>query len=122
MVIADIGDQADFRQDDIGGIQPSPQSHFDYGKINFILCKMVEGHGAGHFKERWFDGFEMYSVAINKICYFFFIDLLTIDSDPLPKAFKMGRSIESCFITSRLQNRGKHVRAAALAIGSAYVN
>ena len=50
MIQPDGGHQRDFRQDDVGGIQPPADAHFDHGEIYLLLGKVRKGQGRAQFK------------------------------------------------------------------------
>ena len=93
VVHADVGNDAHDRCHDIGTVQPSAQTCFDDGKINFFMLEIVEGHSRSQLEERGVDRFDQPTVAFDKIHYVLLWDFFSVYPYPFTEVGQMWRSI-----------------------------
>src|SRR5690625_2303868 len=118
MIPTDIGDYTQNRMNGIGRVQPSAQTCFYNGYIDFVLREIFKCHRYGNFEKRRLDFFYKFLMFFDKIYHEFFRAKLTIYTDSLSEIFQMTCSCQSSFITRFLQNGSQHMRSTSLAVGS----
>ena len=52
MIVANAGNGADFRLEDIGRVQPATQAGLNYRQINIFVHEMEKGRGSHYLKKR----------------------------------------------------------------------
>lgn len=90
VVERDIGDDREARRNDVGAVEPSSQTHFDDGNVDFPIGKVLERHGCGQLEEGWRKGFEEDLFFFYEIHYIAFLNALAVDADALPEIDEMG--------------------------------
>ncbi len=97
VVEADVGDDADFRGDNICGVEPSSQTGFDDGDVDFFACEIVKGQGCRELEKGGGDLFVVVPpVKITDHAYNLCLgDHPSVDSDPLPEIDQVWRGVES---------------------------
>ena len=81
MVETDIGDNTQIRMNDVGAIQASSQSNFDYSYVDMPVGKVSECHGCSQLEERRMQWFKKRTVAFHKTDHVFLWNGLAIDAD-----------------------------------------
>ena len=122
MVIIDIGDDAQFGGDEVGGVEATAHAHFDDGDVDFFLGEIVEGHAYSHLEEGELHGLELLLIRVDELHHVLFRDHLAVDADAFAKVAEMGRGVEAGLVASFLEHGGQHVGDGTLAVGSAHVH
>ena len=69
VIHADIGDNTQYRLDNIGGIQQPSQADFDHGYIHVLLHQPAERHSRGDLEERGLQFGKQHLMVFNKTCH-----------------------------------------------------
>ena len=91
MVERYVRDDAEFRRDNVGGIEPSAETHFDYRDVDILLGKIFEGHGCCQLEKRRME--VVVAESLYEISHSLGCDHLAIDTDSLSEIEQMGRSV-----------------------------
>ena len=121
VVKTDIGNDAQFRYNDVGGVQPPSQPYFDNGNIYRLPGKIVESHSDGYLKKGRLNAVDQRLASLHKINHLLAWNILAIDLDPFPEVAVMRRDIKANAPAGSLQYRSQHVRSRPLSIGAGNV-
>lgn len=89
VVKADVGDDTEFRMNDIGGVKPSAKSDLDDSDINTHVGEVLERHAHGGLEERRTYRFEVRLIAFDIVAYVLTVYLLSVDTYALPEVSDM---------------------------------
>lgn len=89
MIPTDIGNDTQIGGDDIGTVQTSAHTYFDYSYIYLLVGKVAECHCCGEFEERGVQRFEERTVFFYKADYIIFGNHFTVDTDTLAEVNQM---------------------------------
>ena len=85
MVEADVSDETGFWCDNIGGVQSSSQTNFNYRNIYFLFGKIIQGKSNCPFEKTGFNVLKSLPVFYYEFCHFAFWDHLTVDLNAFSK-------------------------------------
>ena len=122
MFQSDVGDDAQYRHDDVRGVEPSPESRFDHRHLDVALGEVVEGHCGGHLEERQFQFDHLVVVLVHEVHHLLLGDHLAVDADAFAEILQVGRGEQSRAVSGLLEHRGDDVRHGAFAVGSGDVD
>src|SRR5574344_1239094 len=106
MVETDICDYRQYRIDDIGAVEPSSKSCFDYCDVHFHVFKIFEGHCGGQFKERRTHRLEELSFFFYKVYDILLAHHSSVHPNALPEIHNMVRCLKSHLVANRLKQSG----------------
>src|SRR6185312_1052960 len=126
MIEINISNDAHCRIGNVGGVQPSAQSHFEHRKIHTSAGEIFEHDGRDHFEEAWMPRqLSRFHKTLRAGIYalihyseFHITDLLTIDLDAFVDAYQVRRRVKADAITSRLYDAGKGGCRGPFSIGA----
>ena len=105
----DVGDDAQDRDDDVRGVEPSPESCFDHGHLDVALREVVEGHRRGHFEERQLQIDHLFAVLVHEVHHLLLGNHLAVHADPFAEVLQVGRGEEPRAVAGLLEHRGDDV-------------
>ena len=89
MIERDIGDDTQFRRNEVGAVQTPAQSHLDYGEIDLFLGKIQESEGGGEFKEGRGERLKEGAFAFHEVYDALFGNGFPVDADAFAKIDQM---------------------------------
>ena len=123
MVQADGGDDAYYRSDDVGAVEPPAQAGFEHCGVHSPVSKKPERHPGGDFKKAQ-PGEAV--VPVEEVKRFLTADHFESAGgdyfDPLAEIDKVRRSVKSHFETAPGEPGGNHGAHGALAVCPGHVN
>ena len=122
VVHADVGDDAELGDDDVGAVQATAQSDFDDGDVDLLFGKVVEGHRCRQFKEGRMERFEERTFLLDKTNDFFLRYRFPVDADAFPEVNQVGGGVKSGLVAGALQDGCQCVGAGTFAIGPGDMN
>ena len=122
MVEINVGDDAQFRRDKVGGIQSSTHAHLDDGDVDFFFREVIESHAHGHLEEGEFHLFKLLLVGVNELYHILLGNHLAVDADAFAEVAQMGRGVKACLEASFLKDGSQHVGDGAFAIGAGHMH
>ena len=125
VVIADGGDDADFRSGYVGSVQPSSQPRFQHLVVHGALLEMSQRQRRQQLKGGQFavstglvDCLKLRFQPAHQPGKSFFGNRLSVYLNPFPDTQQVGRSVQSGTVAGLIQDGGDHGGGAALALGS----
>ena len=121
VVVADVGDDAQQRRDDVGAVQPAAQPDFDDGDVHALAGKVVEGHGDAELEKGGLYILDDSAMAAHEIHHPPPGDVLSVHLDALPEVQVVRADVQAGFQPCGLADGGQQVADRALAIGAGHV-
>ncbi len=122
VVEADVRDYRQQRFDDVRAIEPAAEPYFDDGDVHLFFFEIFESQRGGKLEKTRAEGLEKGALLLDKTDDPFFGNRHAIDADALAEIEQVRRGVQARVQALTLQDRGKRVRATALAVGARDVN
>ena len=122
VVEINVGDDAQFRRDEVGGIQSSAHAHLDDGDVDLFFREVVESHAHGHLKEGELHLLKLLLVGVNELYHILLWNHLAVDADAFAEVAQVGRGVKASLETGFLKHGSQHVGDGTFAVGARHMH
>ena len=122
MLEPDVGNNAEYRSNNVRRIQSPAQPCFDHGDIDFLIGKILESYRSRRFEEGRLRSLNLQLQEFCVVNNLIIRNHLTVDANTLIELPEVRGSVKPCSISCGSKHRSDHRRGRPFAVRARDVN